>query len=87
MGFLALVVISVIAITRIPLQMMPSGFDTGFLYVWIPYPDASPQEVDEQIVRPVQEELGTVVGIDTIRSSAESGDAGFSLNFHGSVGS
>ena len=85
MGFLALVVISAIAWTRIPLQMMPSGFEPGFLYVWVPYPDAAPQEVDEQIVRPVLEELSTVMGIESISSSAESGDAGFALNFHGSV--
>ena len=85
MGFLALVVISAIAWTRIPLQMMPSGFEPGFLYVWVPYPDAAPQEVDEQIVRPVLEELSTVMGIESISSSASPGDAGFALNFHGSV--
>lgn len=85
MCFLALVVISSIAWTRIPLQMMPSGFEPGFLYVWVPYPDSSPQEIDEQLVRPIEEELGTIAGIDTIESHANQGDAGFELHFHGSV--
>jgi HAE1 family hydrophobic/amphiphilic exporter-1 len=85
MGFLALVVICSIAWMRIPLQMMPSGFEPGFLYVWVPYPDSSPQEIDEQLVRPIEEELGTVTGLHTIVSHAGQEDASFELHFHGSV--
>ena len=52
MVFLALLVLGVLSWNRIPLQMMPDGFDPEFLWVQVPYRDASPSETDENIVRP-----------------------------------
>ncbi|MFT4624500.1 MAG: HAE1 family hydrophobic/amphiphilic exporter-1 [Myxococcota bacterium] len=85
MAFIALLVIGIIAWTRVPVQMMPSGFDPGFLWVQVPYPNASPTEVDERIVRPVEAQLGTVAGIQRLRSRADDGSAGFGIEFHSSM--
>ena len=85
MLFLALLVIGMLAWLRIPLQMMPSGFDPGFLGVWIPYSNASPQEVDEQIVAPLQEQLATVSGVSHTFSRANSGSMFLGMEFLGSV--
>ncbi len=85
MLFLALLVIGVLAWIRIPLQMMPSGFDPGFLGVWIPYANASPQEIDEQIVTPLQEQLATVSGVSRSFSRASSGSMFLGMEFYGSV--
>lgn len=85
MAFLALLVIGLIAWARIPLQMMPDGFEPGFLWVRVPYRNASPLETDEKIVRVVQAQLATVPGIQSLRSFADSGSAGFGISFHSSV--
>ena len=49
MVFLACLVVGMVAAWRIPVQMMPSGFEPGRLWVWVPYPNAGPSEVDERI--------------------------------------
>jgi HAE1 family hydrophobic/amphiphilic exporter-1 len=85
MGCLALLVLGVIAYTRIPLQMMPSGFEPSFLWVNVPYRDAAPKETDELVVRPIEGQLATIPGLASITSEAESGSAGFGLEFHQSV--
>ena len=85
MLFVALLVVGCIAWVRIPVQMMPGGFEPGFLYVWIPYDNASPLEVDEQIVGTVQTQLSTVPGISSMRTRASSGSAGVGLEFYSST--
>lgn len=85
MLFVALLVVGAIAWVRIPVQMMPGGFDPGFLYVWIPYNNASPLEVDEQIVTTVQDQLSTVGGISSMRTRASQGSAGVGLEFYAST--
>jgi HAE1 family hydrophobic/amphiphilic exporter-1 len=85
MFFLALLVLGTIAWMRVPVQMMPDGFEPGFLWVQVPYPNASPTEVDERIVRPVEDQLGTVAGIQSLRSRADDGSAGFGIEFHSSM--
>lgn len=81
----ALLVVGVISWTRIPVQMMPSGFEPNFLWVWLPYPDASPVQTDEAVVRPVVDRLSTVAGISKLRSEASDDSASFSIEFHSSV--
>jgi len=85
MLFVALLVVGVLAWTRIPLQMMPSGFEPGFLGVWVSYPNASPQEIDEQIVTPLQEQLATVSGISSSFSRAREGSMFLGMEFYSSV--
>ncbi|MBX2804111.1 MAG: efflux RND transporter permease subunit [Myxococcales bacterium] len=82
MVFVACLVIGSVAYVRMPVQMMPSGFEPGWLWVWLPYPEASPVEVDERIVRPIEAQFGTVSGIRNLHSRASSGSAGFSVEFH-----
>lgn len=85
MSFLALMVLGVIAWTRVPVQLMPSGFEPSVLWVSVPWSNASPRETDDRIVRPIAAELGTVPGIQNLVSTASSGRASFSITFHGGV--
>jgi len=85
MAFVACLVIGLGAYTRIPVQMLPSGLEPGFLWVWVPYPEASPVEVDDRLVAPIEAQLGTVPGIKSLFSRASSGTASFSIEFHQSV--
>lgn len=85
MGFFALLVLGLVAWARIPIQMMPDGFEPGFMWLRVPYPGSSPIETDEKIVRPVTAQLSTVTGIRTLRSFADADGAGFAVELHGSV--
>jgi HAE1 family hydrophobic/amphiphilic exporter-1 len=85
MGFVALVVLGLLAWTRIPLEMMPSSFTLNRLWVWVPYDGSSPRENEQQLVRPLEEQLATSSGIKSMTSRARSGSASLSLEFHRST--
>jgi len=86
MGFIALMVLGAIAWTRIPLEMMPGGFELNEMWVWVPYRDSTPQENENTLVKPIEEQLSTVEGLKSLSSRASSGNASFSLEFHRSIG-
>jgi HAE1 family hydrophobic/amphiphilic exporter-1 len=69
MIFVALLVVGFIAYTRIPLEMMPQGYDLPFMGVYVPYPNASPEEIEDQITRPIEQIIGTVRNVHTTRSN------------------
>ena len=85
MIFIALLVLGVLAYNRIPVQMMPSGFEPRFLWVNVPFPNASPAEADELLVRPIEDQLGTLSGIKKMESNAGTNSAWFSLEFYPSI--
>jgi len=85
MTFIALLVLGAIAFTRIPLQMMPSGFDYPFLWVWVPNPGGTPVDTESSVVLPIEEQLATVPGIKSLSASASENSASFSLEFHQST--
>lgn len=85
MGFVACLVLGIVAYSRIPVQMFPDGFTPPFLWAYVSYESATPLEVDDAIVRPVEGQLRTVPGVAAMESYAESGSAGFSLRFHQGV--
>lgn len=68
MIFVALLVVGYIAYTKIPLEMMPTGYQIPFMGVWVPYPNASPEEIENQITRPIEEMIGTVRNVRAMRS-------------------
>ena len=73
--FLTLMVIGAVATLGIPAELMPSGFEFPFLAVRVPYPDAPPTEVLEKVVQPLENELSTIRGLDTL----------ITYSFHGSA--
>ncbi len=77
----ATLVLGAIAYGGIPVQLMPRGFDHPFLWVWMPYTNASPQEVEQTIVRPIEDVLETLPGIASVRARAGRDFANFRLEF------
>ena len=65
---LAILVIGFIAFQQIPIELLPSGFRAPYLGVWVPYRNANPKEIEEQIARPVEEEVRTIHGVKQVRS-------------------
>lgn len=85
MFLLASLVMGGIAGAKIPLQLMPTGYDFPYLWVWIPYENASPREVERSVVQPVEDALSTLPGLRTLESSASSREAEFELELAQSV--
>jgi len=72
MTLLALLVVGYISFTQIAVELMPAGFSPPFLGVWTPYPNSNPQEVEEQIAKPIEAQVRTISGVDMVRTSSSS---------------
>ena len=81
---LGVLVLGWVSLLRLPLEFLPT-FSSSRMWVWAPYPSASPEETERRIVRPLEDSLGTINGIDTLsaRASADSGNV--SINFKDGV--
>ncbi len=85
MAFVALIVLGSIAWARIPLDMMPPGFNAPYIWIWVPYRNTTPLETEERIVHPMEEQLATVGGIKNFYSRANTSGGSVELEFHQSV--
>jgi len=72
MCFFAMLVIGIIAYKQIPIELFPRGFVPPFLGVWVPYPNSNPQEVEEQIAKPIEEIVQTISGIREVNTHSSS---------------
>lgn len=80
MMFLSLVIFGLISSKKLPLELLP-GIEIPELYINVPYPNATPAEVERLIVRPLEEALSTVSGIKNMRSFSTDQGADIGLEF------
>ncbi|MCP5107599.1 MAG: efflux RND transporter permease subunit, partial [bacterium] len=80
MIFLCFIVVGTIASRLLPLEFFPDA-DEPFINVEIPYPDSTPEEVEQQITRPVEEVLATISGIKRMRSDSRENSANIFVEF------
>ena len=73
MVLIAMLVVGAIAYTRVPLALLPEGFENPRLHVWCPYPNASPIEVEEKIVHKMEEAIAQVSRVKKIRTGSGRG--------------
>ena len=85
MLFIALCVLGSIAYSRITVSLLPTNFEDNNLWVYVPYVNAQPIEVEEKIILPVEERVADLEGLKYIESSTRSGGANFQLQFHRSI--
>lgn len=69
MFFVSLTVIGLLAAFRLPLEYMPD-IEAPFLFINVPYPGSTPAEIERTIVRPVEEALSTLTGIQSMNSQS-----------------
>jgi HAE1 family hydrophobic/amphiphilic exporter-1 len=81
MILMALLVVGGISYYRIKMDLFPSGLNLPFMLVWIPYSDANPKEIEEQIVKPMEGELKTVKNLKRLYSSSFSRGCQFFMEF------
>jgi len=80
MFFVSLVVVGAIASRLLPLEQWPD-VDVPFIFVQVPYPGSSPEEVERLIVRPLEEVLATMSGIQEMTSRSRSNEGNIFLEF------
>jgi HAE1 family hydrophobic/amphiphilic exporter-1 len=80
MIIVSLVVLGLVALTRLPIAFLPD-VEQPFLFVNIPYDNASPEQVERMIVRPVEDALGSVNGLRHIWSGCDRSGGNVRLEF------
>ena len=85
MGLLTILVLGLIAYTRIKVELFPSGMEEKRLYVRADYPDSTPLDTLDKVVEPMEDILGTVTGIDRVHTRAYSTSGRAYIYFHNSV--
>ncbi|MCB1047603.1 MAG: efflux RND transporter permease subunit, partial [Calditrichaeota bacterium] len=85
MIFIAMLVTGMVALQRVPLEMMPSGFKSPWMGFWVPYPNSTPEEIEELIARPFEEQLRTVAGIEYLESYSQSHGVWFFIQLRNGV--
>ena len=81
MLLLAILVVGVISYSRIPIALFPDGYEQNTLGIFVPYPNASPRDIEETITRPVEGAVGTVANVKRIMSSANNGSSFTRIEF------
>ena len=74
------VALGVVTATAIPQKTFPE-FTLDSVSVSVNYPGASPREIEESIVQPIEDQLSGVDGIDDITASISEGRGGVTVNF------
>jgi HAE1 family hydrophobic/amphiphilic exporter-1 len=80
MIFLIVIILGFISFSRLPIDLMPDiTFPT--LSVSTSYGNASPEEMEELITRPVEEALAAVPGVEEISSTSSEGSSSVRISF------
>jgi HAE1 family hydrophobic/amphiphilic exporter-1 len=80
MAVLGIVVLGYLSLQRLPLEFLPE-MSRPSMWVQAPYNSSSPEEVERIIVRPLEDILGTVNGIETLSVRASASQGSVSLSF------
>jgi HAE1 family hydrophobic/amphiphilic exporter-1 len=78
--FVALALVGLIASRLLPLEKFPDIEFPG-IFIQVPYPGSTPEEVESLITRPVEEALATLSGVEQMFSSSDEGQAQIFLQF------
>lgn len=80
MAFVSLVAVGVISTRMLPLEYFPE-LDLPIVLVQVPYPGSTPDEVEQQITRPVEEVLATLSDVKRLSSTSAADMASFQIEF------
>ncbi len=84
MIMIAIMVLGLAAYNRLGVEAMPN-VEMPNAWVEVAYPGASPEQVENDIVRPLEEAINTVSGVKRINSNAWESRAGIQVEFQLSV--
>ncbi|MDR3601796.1 MAG: efflux RND transporter permease subunit [Desulfosporosinus sp.] len=81
MIMLVAILIGVIAMTGLPLELMPT-MDLPIASVSTSFPGATPSEVEQQVTKPIEEVLQSLSGVQEIDSTSTAGSSRVRVNFN-----
>lgn len=84
MLLVSLVTVGIIACFRMPLKFLPE-MDFPFIGCFIPYPGATPEQVEKEIAIPSEGEFRTIPGIKRISSNSTSDGCRVNMRFESGV--
>ena len=84
MVFVCMLLIGGLSMRLIPLELFPE-FDVPVVFVQVPYPGSTPEEVERQITRPAEEALATISDVKRMRSTSRENQAEVQLEFNWGV--
>ena len=64
-GVIAALVLGFVSLTRMQLDLLPE-ISLPYLLVITTYPGASPETVEEELVKPMEAALGTINGVENV---------------------
>ncbi|WP_375690111.1 efflux RND transporter permease subunit [Pseudooceanicola sp. LIPI14-2-Ac024] len=74
MVMVAVFVIGLFAYQRLPVEQLPD-VDFPVVAVVVSYPGATPEAVEADIIKPIEDSVSTLSGVDTIQSTAQTSSA------------
>ena len=77
---MSVLVLGFLSLQRLPLKHMPE-FSSANLVVNVDYPSSSPEEVERNITRPLEEILSTLDNLESISSTSSGSRANLRLEF------
>lgn len=80
MILVSFILLGVVSTTRIPLVLFPN-INAPEISVVVPYPNSTPEQVQESITKPLEEALGTIPHVERIRSWSSADQASIQLSF------
>ncbi|MGE5372489.1 MAG: efflux RND transporter permease subunit [Solirubrobacterales bacterium] len=84
MVFILFVFLGMISAPEIGVDLYPP-VNIPYVSVLVPYPGAGPEEIENQVLKPVEEAISSVSGVKNVFGQAEEGKAGISIEFDMSV--
>ena len=80
MALTSVVLLGSVSLVKLPLDFLPH-VEFPFIAVWIPYSGGIPSENEREIVRPIEEVLATLGGVDEIFSYADADEVQVGVTF------
>ncbi len=84
MRILALVVLGYICMLRLPVDLLPR-IEVPTVSINVSWPNTSPEEMEAQIARPLEQAVSTVRGLDLVSSTCSQGSANVRVQFQQGV--
>jgi HAE1 family hydrophobic/amphiphilic exporter-1 len=80
MALATIVLLGAVSLLKVPLDFLPR-VEFPFIAVWIPYQGGIPAENEREIVRPIEEVLATLGGVQRTFSYADAGEVQVGVTF------
>ncbi|NQV16933.1 MAG: efflux RND transporter permease subunit [Armatimonadetes bacterium] len=78
--FLIIIILGVVSFTRLPIDLMPE-ITYPTISVSASYGNVGPQEIEEQITRPIEEAIAAVQGVEEITGTSSEGRSQVRISF------